>query len=56
MEEWLEQLINEQLQHVTTYEEKALLETTKTLLDEQQQRIEQLQGEIDGRLWNHKEW
>ncbi|MGX7174260.1 DUF948 domain-containing protein [Enterococcus ratti] len=55
MEKWvLKQL--EELSESTDYETKALLHETKQLLMEISDRIEQLQGEIDGKIWDHQKW
>ncbi|MFV0559406.1 MAG: hypothetical protein ACK5NA_01645 [Enterococcus sp.] len=56
MEKWLEQQLENQIKQAAAYEDRALMEATKRLIEEQQRRITQLEGEIDGRLWNHKAW
>lgn len=38
------------------YKQKALLEAAKQLLEEQEKRREQLQGELDGTLWSPGNW
>jgi len=38
------------------YKQKALLQATKELLQEQEKRREQLQGELDGTLWSPGNW
>ncbi len=54
-EEWLlEQL--DQLSEQADYETKALLHETKYLVTQITERMEQLQGEIDGESWNHQTW
>lgn len=53
MDQWL----TEQLAELSTqadYEGKALLHEMSRLFVEINERIEQLQGEIDGESWNHQ--
>ena len=38
------------------YRQKALLSATQALLIEQEQRLEQLAGELDGTLWSPQKW
>ncbi|MFC0232806.1 hypothetical protein ACFFIF_02240 [Vagococcus entomophilus] len=38
------------------YEDKAFFHELKRMMDEQSIRIEQAEGEIDGRLWSPKNW
>ncbi|WP_080147172.1 hypothetical protein [Marinilactibacillus piezotolerans] len=38
------------------YKQKALLMAAKELIEEQEKRKEQLQGELDGTLWNPGNW
>lgn len=38
------------------YEDKAFFQELKRMMDEQSIRIEQAEGEIDGRLWSPKNW
>ncbi|BAO06073.1 MULTISPECIES: hypothetical protein [Enterococcus] len=55
MDQWL----TEQLAELSTqadYEGKALLHEMSRLFVEINERIEQLQGEIDGESWNHQKW
>ncbi|OTP11324.1 hypothetical protein A5844_001459 [Enterococcus sp. 10A9_DIV0425] len=53
--QWLLEQI-EALSQEVDYEGKALLQETIRLFEEIDQRIEQLQGEIDGESWNHQKW
>jgi hypothetical protein len=39
-----------------SYENRAFLAAMKKVADEQNERTEKLQGEVDGRLWNHEQW
>lgn len=38
------------------FKEKALYLALAELSEEQQRRLEQAQGELDGRMWNPSEW
>ena len=55
-----ENLVQEQLDHLVEaskdYRQKALFQETKKLFQEQHQRMEQMEGELDGRMWSPKEW
>ena len=48
--------IDIQLLNSTDYRQKALLQATKVLLEEQVHRIEQKKGELDGRMWSPNNW
>lgn len=55
-----EQWVLAQLDHLAEqsrdYRQKALFQETKKLFREQYQRIEQAEGELDGRVWSPKDW
>ncbi|MGX6962913.1 hypothetical protein [Vagococcus xieshaowenii] len=53
---WLLTEIDALLTQVTSYEEKALYLSLKKLVNEQYNRLEQLEGQLDGTLWSPKEW
>ncbi|QCI87329.1 hypothetical protein FE258_00830 [Vagococcus zengguangii] len=53
---WLLTEIDDLLTQVTSYEEKALYLSLKKLIAEQYNRLEQLEGQLDGTLWSPKEW
>ena len=53
---WLMIEIDELLTQVSSYEEKALYASLKKLVSEQYNRLEQLEGQLDGTLWSPKEW
>ncbi len=53
---WWQQLCNEQRTQATNYEEQAFWQGLSTLFDQQIQRQKQLQGQIDGQLWDHQSW
>lgn len=55
-EEWLLQQIKSLEAQETDYKNLALLSELKKLIKEMDQRIELLQGEIDGRVWNPSDW
>jgi uncharacterized small protein (DUF1192 family) len=55
-EEWLLQQIESLEAQETDYKNLALLSEMKKLIKEMDQRIELLQGEIDGRVWNPSDW
>ena len=55
-----ENWVQEQLDHLVAvsqdYRQKALFQETKKLFQEQHQRMEQMEGELDGRMWSPNEW
>ncbi len=53
--EWVLSQLDE-LSRTADYPTKALLHETKQLVIEITERMEQLQGEIDGESWNHQKW
>ncbi|MFD1418656.1 hypothetical protein [Companilactobacillus keshanensis] len=53
---WLLKQIDELSANQKDYEKRALLFALKKVVTEQQTRIEQAQGELDGRLWDHDNW
>ena len=53
---WLLNQIDELSARQNDYEKRALLLALKKVVSEQQIRIEQAQGELDGRLWDHDNW
>lgn len=54
--EELARKIKELEQISENYEDKAFFQELKCMMDEQFIRIEQAEGEIDGRLWSPKSW
>lgn len=54
--DWTIQQIEQLIQKSQNYKEKALLESVKKALFEQEKRREQNQGELDGTLWSPGEW
>ncbi|MBA1435156.1 hypothetical protein [Bombilactobacillus bombi] len=54
--QWLLEQIQQQLHTEPQYEKRAFWQGLKTVVEQQQDRIQQLQAEIDGHLWNHEQW
>ena len=50
------QLLDAWISEAKDYKERALLVAAKTRLLEQAKRIEQAQGELDGRMWSPENW
>jgi len=53
---WLSQQLRELSKKQEAYENRAFLTAMQTVVEEQNKRLEQLKGEVDGRLWNHEQW
>ena len=54
--DWYQELARELRQESRDYRQKALLFGVEQLLIKQQQRIEQMSGQLDGSLWSPKDW
>ncbi len=54
--EWLLEQIEEIKNSSKDYRQIALYQEFAELIKEQYKRIEQTEGEIDGRMWSPKEW
>ncbi|WP_373471447.1 hypothetical protein [Carnobacterium alterfunditum] len=54
--EWLLQELERLRQTSRGYKQKALLIAVKDLIDEQAERIRQMEGELDGTLWSPRNW
>lgn len=50
--EWLIQELERLIQTSRDYKQKALLKAVIALIDEQVERIRQMEGELDGTLWS----
>ncbi len=55
-ENWVQERLDYLAEASKDYRQKALFEETKKLFQEQHQRLEQMEGELDGRMWSPKEW
>lgn len=55
-EKWVQERLDHLIEASRDYRQKALFQETKRLFQEQYQRMEQMQGELDGRMWSPKEW
>lgn len=55
-EKWVVKELTTLFEESRDYKQKALLLATKKLIEEQEVRKEQLQGELDGTLWSPGNW
>lgn len=55
-EEWLESQLLALASESKDYKQKALMVAAKALLAEQQLRLQQAQGQLDGELWSPSQW
>ncbi|KRL68189.1 hypothetical protein [Companilactobacillus versmoldensis] len=53
---WLVEQVKALAKKQPEYEDRAFLYALQSVIKEQQKRTEQIQGELDGRLWNHDNW
>lgn len=53
---WYLEQLDTLIQASQDYRQKALLEGTKKLLEEQEERLSQMAGQLDGSLWSPQEW
>ncbi|WP_125707685.1 hypothetical protein [Companilactobacillus zhongbaensis] len=53
---WLVEQVKALAKKQNEYEDRAFLYALQTVIKEQQKRSEQIQSELDGRLWNHTNW
>lgn len=54
--EWMLSQIKDLQQKSTDYRQIALFQALEKLIQEQYKRMEQAQGEIDGRMWSPNKW
>lgn len=54
--EWALDELKRLFEQSQDYKQKALLQAAGTLLEEQETRKEQLQGQLDGTLWSPGNW
>lgn len=55
-ENWAQEQLDHLVETGKDYRQKALFQETKKLFQDQYQRMEQMEGELDGRMWSPKEW
>lgn len=55
-QEWIAQELGAWMNESQDYLERAYLNAALVLMEDQFRRIEQSQGELDGRLWSPKGW
>lgn len=55
-EDWLLLELETLFSNSQEYKQKALLKATMELVKEQFKRINQMEGELDGRLWSPRDW
>lgn len=54
--EWTQQQLNKLISESRDFEEQAFYQVLQDTMTEQVKRIDQLQGEVDGRVWNTENW
>lgn len=55
-EEWMLQELERVFYNSRDYKQKALIESARGLIKEQSERIQQMEGELDGTLWSPRDW
>ena len=55
-ENWAQKQLDHLVETSKDYRQKALFQETKKLFQDQYQRMEQMEGELDGRIWSPKGW
>lgn len=55
-QDWVQQQIQQLQQQALTYQDRAFYTALAQVNQEVTQRIEQRQGELDGRIWNATKW
>ncbi|MFZ2588285.1 hypothetical protein [Paucilactobacillus nenjiangensis] len=55
-QQWVEMKINELIENSQTFPDQAFYRELKEIMTEQYHRIDQLQGELDGRMWSPEQW
>lgn len=53
---WLDQQLNELKKDETSFQLIAFLNESKSIVVEQQKRLQQAQDELDGRMWSPDKW
>lgn len=54
--QWLLEQLDKIHQKSTDYNQITLIKATKDIINEQEKRIEQMEGELEGTLWSPKRW
>lgn len=54
--QWLLDRCDELVNNSEKYEERAFFQQLKILITEQDRRLTQAKGELDGRIWNPGKW
>ncbi|AMV60625.1 Hypothetical protein ADU72_1268 [Pediococcus damnosus] len=54
--DWVEKQLKELIKTSKQYEDRAFYLALSDLVQEQQKRLTQSQGEVDGRTWNPSKW
>lgn len=54
--EWLLKTAQTQAEQAKSYEEAAFFMALQTFIQTQAKRLEQAEGEVDGRSWDHERW
>ncbi|GBG95113.1 hypothetical protein LFYK43_15720 [Ligilactobacillus salitolerans] len=53
---WLLEQCEQLALHAPDYEQRAFFQQLRKLIVKQDQRLQQAQGELDGRVWNPGSW
>ena len=53
---WLIEQLTQLIKSEKSYEQRAVWQGLKTIVQQQQVRLSQIKIEIDGKLWNHEQW
>lgn len=53
---WAQEILKERINNSTSYQEIALLEAISLYIKEQEQRIESLNGQLEGKMWSPSNW
>lgn len=54
--QWLLERCDELISNSVRYEERAFFQRLKAMISEQDTRLAQAEGELDGRIWNPGKW
>lgn len=56
MSKWVQGIIQEKIKISKSYQEIALLESVSLYIKEQEQRLESLNGQLEGKMWSPSNW